>query len=162
MQSFVNATTMALDSSNWYAALVLALTIPDICGRLENPSMGSQARFVNWYDRFLLTHYQSNIGSSGTLHTFLDGSDCYALRCAFLHQGEFDISDQRAKKALENFHFIAPRQGYLIHMNQVNNALQLQVDRFCIDVCKATEQWMTSVQSNTVIQGRIAQLASIG
>ncbi len=162
MQHFVHAMRASVAQGNWYAALALALTLPDICGRLENPATGSQARFVAWYDRFLLGRYQSRIGPDRRLHTFLSGQDCYALRCAFLHQGEFGIDDQRAQQALERFHFTAPRPGQVVHNNQVNNTLQLQVDLFCLDVCEAIEEWLISVQDDANIQGRAAVLAVIG
>ena len=161
MQHFVDATRAAVAQGNWFAALALALTLPDICGRLENPTAGSQARFVAWYDRFLLGRYQSRIGADHTLHTFLSGQDCYALRCAFLHQGEFGIDDQRARQALERFHFTAPQAGLTVHNNQFGNMLQLQVDLFCIDVCEATETWLASIRNSADIQARISALATV-
>ncbi len=162
MQRFIDATKMAVATGNWYAALSLALTMPDICGRLENPTARSQARFVAWFDKFLLKRYQAPVGASGKLHTFLCGYDCYALRCAFLHQGEFGIDDQRAQQALERFHFTAPRPGLFVHNNQVNNTLQLQVDAFCSDVCGAVEEWLTAVKGDADVQARMATLANIG
>ena len=161
MRNFIEATKAAVAAGNWYAALTIALTMPDICGRLEDPSKGSQARFVGWYDRYLLKCYQFEVGSSQMLHTFLCGSDCYALRCAFLHQGEFGIDDQSARQALEHFHFTAPRPGSFIHMNQYDMALQLQVDRFCLDVCDGVEQWLQDIQGNADIQARMGKLATI-
>jgi hypothetical protein len=162
MQRFIDATKMAVATGNWYAALSLALTMPDICGRLSNPTAGSQARFVAWFDKFLLKRYQAPVGANGNLHTFLCGSDCYALRCAFLHQGEFGIDDQRAQRALERFHFTAPRSGMFVHNNQVNNTLQLQIDAFCSDVCDAVKEWLAAVEDDTDVQGRMAKLANIG
>jgi hypothetical protein len=161
MQHFVGATRAAVSHRNWHAAVSLALTLPDICGRIESPSMDSQARFVAWYDRFLLKRYQRAVGPTGQIHTFLCASDCYALRRAFPHQGEFGIDDQRAQQALENFHFTAPRSGAVIHMNRSNNTLQLQVDVFCRDVCDAVEEWLASVAANSDIQARISKLARI-
>ncbi|SFH43949.1 hypothetical protein SAMN05216299_1138 [Nitrosospira sp. Nsp14] len=162
MRQFVIAARAAVAQGNWYAALAIALTMPDICGRIENPSKSSKARFVEWYDRFLLKRYQANIGASRTLHTFLGGLDCYALRCAFLHQGEFGIDDQRVRRALQYFHFTAPQQGFLVHMNQINNVLQLQIDQFCLDVSGAVEEWLVVVADDKDIQARLAKLASIG
>lgn len=162
MQRFIGATKAAIATSNWYAALALALTMPDICGRLDTPTTGSKARFEAWFDRFLLKQYQSIVGVGQPLHTFLCAADCYALRCAFLHQGEFDIDDQRAQQALERFHFTVPQPGFTVHKNQINNALQLQVDLFCIEVCDAVEQWLVSVADNGDIQSRMAKLAAIG
>lgn len=35
--NFTNAVKNSLEQENWYSALTLALTLPDICGKLENP-----------------------------------------------------------------------------------------------------------------------------
>ncbi|WON73879.1 hypothetical protein [Nitrosospira sp. Is2] len=162
MHQFVTATKAAVAQGNWYAALAIALTMPDICGRIESPSKNPRERFVDWYDRFLLKRYQANIGANRTLHTFLSGLDCYALRCAFLHQGEFGIDDQRAQQALESFHFTIPSQGSFFHVNQFDNVLQLRVDQFCLEVSEAVEQWLVIVAGDKDIQARLAKLASIG
>ena len=37
MQRFIDATKAAVATGNWYAAIALALTMPDICGRLKRP-----------------------------------------------------------------------------------------------------------------------------
>jgi hypothetical protein len=154
-----------MDSHNWYAALTLALSLPDICGRLEDPSAKSQARFTKWFDRYLLSRYQAGLGHNRTLHTYLSGNDCYALRCAYLHQGEFGIEDQRAREAITHFQFIAPRPGLIVHMNQSTAAgtsvLQLQVNVFCTDVCVGVEQWLDDVAKNEDVQRRINNLAVI-
>lgn len=161
MRHLIDATRSAVTQYNWYAALAVALSMPDMCGELERRVAGSQARFVDWYDRFLLSKYQGNVGASRTPHTFLLGSDCYALRCAYLHQGDFSIDDQRARQALDHFHFIAPRHGSFVHMNQHGSTLQLQVDRFCLDVCEAVEQWLASVVNDADIQARMGDMAAI-
>ena len=161
MRTFVDAIQASVASHNWYSALALSLSVPDICGRLEEPSAKSQARFEKWYDKYLLSRYQGNVGPERSLHTFLSASDCYALRCAFLHQGEFGVEDQRARRALTHFQFTAPRNGWFVHKNQHGAVLQLQVDRFCLDVCEGTEQWLTDVVGVDHIQGRINSLATI-
>jgi len=161
MQRFIDATRAAVGTANWYAALSLALTMPDICGRLEAPASGSQARYTSWYDQYLLARYQGRVGPDRVLHTFLSANDCYALRCAYLHQGEFGIEDQRAQQALASFHFTPPRPGMLIHNNQINNTLQLQVDVFCNDVSAGVEAWLQAVAGDAAIQARMAKLATI-
>lgn len=37
MQSFLDSIKLSLETKNWYAALAVALTIPDICGSIANP-----------------------------------------------------------------------------------------------------------------------------
>ena len=41
---FIDAVRDALAQKNWYAALALALTLPDICGDLQKPKRGVGAR----------------------------------------------------------------------------------------------------------------------
>jgi hypothetical protein len=160
MQHFINAIKCAIANGNWCAALALALTMPDICGRLEEPSGGSQTRYVSWFDRYLSSRYRGHGGPDRTFHT-LSGSDCYALRCAFLLQGEFGIEDQRAQQARDHFQFTIPRPGVFVHMTQTKAILQLQIDRFCLDMCKGVEQWLNDVEENTIVRGRMAALATI-
>jgi hypothetical protein len=162
VQHFVEATRRAVSAQNWYAALATALTMPDICGRLESPQSKSQDRFVGWYERYLLNKYQMPVGPERKLHTFLSGSDCYALRCAFLHQGEFEIDEQRARDVLARFHFTAPRPGMFVHMNIASgNTLQLQVDRFCLDVCDSVDRWLGDVGESAEIQQRLDLLGAV-
>jgi hypothetical protein len=92
----------------------------------------------------MLHSYQQLRGGTGPLFTFLSGGDCYALRCAYLHQGEFGVLDQRARKALDEFRFTVPGDG-LVHNNRTDGALQLQVDIFCEQLCVAVEAWLASV-----------------
>ena len=162
MEHLVAAVRKGIAERNWYASLGLALALPDICGFLENPSVGSQARYVVWCNRFLVPTYTSRVGARGVEHVFLHGEDCYALRCAFLHEGADDIQRQRARRALESFVFVdPPRTGSVIHRNQVNQKLQLQVDIFCEDVCAGVKAWSSCVMGNVDIQGRLSELLVI-
>ena len=64
MRELVIAAEAAVAQGNWHAALAIALTMPGICGRIENPSTSPKARFVQWYDRFLLKRNQAGIGAT--------------------------------------------------------------------------------------------------
>jgi hypothetical protein len=123
--------------------------------------MTSKDRYVAWYRQWLEPAYTSYIGPNKEKHIFLCGEDCYALRCSYLHEGGDSIENQRARKALNDFHFITPPPG-VVHMNQVNNTLQLQVDIFCIDVANAVEDWDSKVAKATKeIQDRMNELLII-
>jgi hypothetical protein len=142
MKHFVGAVKSAIAQENWYAALTLALTLPDICGRLEAPTAKSKERYVQWCTIHLTPRYTSRIGADSQEHVFLYGEDCYALRCAVLHEGADDIVSQHTRRALNSFQFIRPPQTGLIHCNQIGSRLQLQVDRFCFDICAGVEDWI--------------------
>ena len=124
----------------------VALALPDICAKLENPAeKGTQKRYVDWFNRFLAAPYEKVVG--GQPHTFLSGVDLYALRCAYLHEGNFDISAQRAREILKSYVFVSTPPGIVVHRNHINNVLQLQVDILCEEVCVAVEAWMALSRS---------------
>jgi hypothetical protein len=67
--------------------------------------------------------------------------------------------EQRARKALHDFHFITPPgNGSVIHNNQSNNTLQLQVDIFAFDVAIAVDDWAAANANDAEIQERLKGL----
>lgn len=159
MKRFTDAINSAVKSENWLSSLSLSLTMPDICGRLENPAMKSGARYVSWFEKYLQHKYSALVGASRRHHVFLSGEDCFALRCSYLHEGADDISTQKIRKALDSFHFISPpKNGNIFHMNQANNKLQLQIDIFSSDIADAVDQWADSVKGDIAIQERMKNL----
>jgi hypothetical protein len=146
MYNYINSVRQSVKNQNWYSALSLAITLPDICGRLESPKLYSFERYKKWFDKYMLKKYSFTIRSE--THVLLSGNDCYALRCSFLHEGNDNIIEQNKRQALESFHFIAPlSDGSIIHRNKVCDVLQLQVDLFCDDICLAVEEWINDMSS---------------
>ena len=132
MNNLLQSIGQSLNTGNYYAALAMALAIPDICGWIEDPNSKSKARYISWFERYLQSKYVRQATAHMPEHTFLTGSDCYALRCAFLHEGRENIIEQRARQVLESFQFVVPPSGWTVHKNKVNNALQLQVDIYFV------------------------------
>ncbi len=161
MQRFINSVDTALAAGDWYGALSTALTLPDICGRLSNPSQTTKARYVVWFDQYILAKYTSRVGADHQLHVFLSARDCYALRCSYLHEGGDSIAEQSARDALERFHFVAPHPGSQVHMNQSNTALQLQVDLFCRDLCDGVHAWLADTAADAGVGDRMKALLTI-
>ncbi len=145
MERFTSAIRNSIAHQNWYAALYLSLTLPDICARLEAENgKTSRIKFVAWFERYLADKYRHEIGSERQMHTFLSGNDCYALRCAMLHEGGSDITTQHCQEALERLHFTVVGA----HCNQINSVLQLDVPSFCNDVCDSVEHWYRDFKNN--------------
>ena len=66
------------------------------------------------------------------------------------------------RKALDDFHFITPLgNGSVVHMNQSNSTLQLQVDIFAMDMANDVNAWANSVAKDVEIQGRMKALLVI-
>jgi hypothetical protein len=162
MERFTHSIRVALRNQNWYAALALSLTMPDICGRLEDPTIGSQRRYIRWWDEYMLASYQVKGSDGEEPRTFLSGSDAYALRCAYLHEGGDDIAEQRAQKAVERFHFITPPpQGIVVHMNSVDKKLQLQIDILCAEMCSGVDLWYKKNSNKNDVQQRMLSLITV-
>lgn len=159
MHSFVAAARTAVNNKNWYAALSVALLLPDICGRIENPKLGSQRRYREWFDAWLGPKYSA--GAGDRRRSLLSGGDCYALRCALTHEGRDNISEQGAQEVLSSFRFNTPYALINMHRNQLNGVLQLQVDIFALDICAAVEEWLKSMENNEEVQKRLGELIAI-
>lgn len=146
MEEFFDGLDCALDEQNWHAALVMALTLPDICDKAVTPDESSGRRYRTWFDHYVGPSYRRRVGVAQEEVTFLSGRDCYALRCALLHEGSTDTSMQRAREALSRFHFCTPGQfNNSMHCNQINDALVLMVDEFAKDILDAARAWWASI-----------------
>lgn len=159
MERFISAVERSLETENWYSALYLSLTLPDICARLEaDNGKTNRAKFVSWYEAYMADKYRHQIGANRKIHTFLSGNDFYALRCAMLHEGGAEITNQECRETLEKFHFTVVGA----HCNQINNTLQLDVPTFCRHVCESVSHWYQQFPANHPNKiGRFEQLVKV-
>jgi hypothetical protein len=160
-EGFTDAIAKAVADENWLAATALALTMPDICGRMEHPKHGSEKRYKAWWDKYMRERYRG--GPQKVV--FLSGSDAYALRCAYVHEGGGKTLDQRARQALTHFFFMAPpsKGGASVHNARAKDkgVLILQVDIFCSDIINAVGSWSKDVRTNQAVQQRLQSLLEI-
>ncbi|MGK5079659.1 hypothetical protein [Janthinobacterium sp. HLX7-2] len=170
MKHLIDATRFALKDENWYAALALALTLPDICGRIAYPQLKkmSEKRTTLWFDKYLAPYYK--IGVSANIQ-LMRGGDFYALRCAYLHQGEFDLVGHNAAKIVKKFIFHSPKAGGS-HKNMktdgidgnglpINPVVQLDISNFSEEVCVAVEQWILDTALDVRINTEVEALSKV-
>lgn len=75
------------------SALILALTIPDICSKIEYPELKQKKRYQKWFDENV---YEYNIGKLGKEEKNFDcfnGYMCYLLRCRMVHGDKNNIEE---------------------------------------------------------------------
>ena len=159
MNRFIDAVEKSIETKNWISAIALALTIPDICGSLESPYVKNGERYKSWFRRWVEPAYTKNFPVTGE-HVFLSAENCWALRCSFLHAGSSEIRPD-VKSALENFHFIIPPHGRIIHCNLEDNVLQLQTDLFCRDMIGGVIAWKVVVEGDPCIAAREKDMLQI-
>ena len=153
MNNLVNAVEQCLIAQNWYAALTLSLTLPDIAGKVEWPKQNNVGkRYNDWFAKYLGVEYDK----------YLLGDDCYALRCAFLHEGGAQISKQRAHKILSEIEFVSFNHGLgSVHKVKMNDVLQLDVNKFCQDIINAIKQWLIDITNDGDKEQAISQFLYI-
>lgn len=164
LKGFTKGLDNALNEKNYYAALSIGFTLPDICSKLEYPKVKTGKRYPKWYEEFMQSKYESLVGAEYEKHIFLNGHDFYALRCAFLHQGEGNITEQQARKILTDFKFVASNGK--IHCNSASysdgtSTLQLDVGTFCRDILEGADAWLTKHCTDSNINARAANLVEI-
>ena len=156
MEAYIRSVEESVRLANWYAAVVVALTLPDICGWLEHPNWRSEKRYVRWFRRYQLDAYTRPMPQGPA--TFLTGADCYALRCALLHEGSSKIMRQRAREVLERFVFATSGT----HLGLIEDKLLfLDVERFCGTMCEGVRSWLSDMEGNTKVEKRMGELLAI-
>lgn len=53
IEKLIEEIDNALSHDLYFAALSLALTLPDICGRTEHPTANVTARYISWYNEYM-------------------------------------------------------------------------------------------------------------
>ena len=132
-----------------YSALGMALTLPDICGNIAYPKMGTGERYRKWFDEFALP-----LGNWPTESDFitLNGAVCYKLRCAYLHKGNFDLGEADAVKDIKRFTLHYNRDP-LLRLNRivqmVGGSYHMDIDLgvFCWQLCQAATNFLKTIQS---------------
>lgn len=128
----------ANNPSLFYLALSGALAIPDICGALESSDGTTDGdTYSEWFD----THI-APIHSRQNQPPKLSGRDCYRFRCSFLHQGTTLHPQSRYTRIL----FVEPgTTTNVFHMNVINDALNIDVRLFCLEVVTGARRWVEQV-----------------
>ena len=84
----IDETEKALSHDLYFAALNLALTLPDICGKAEYPNLRTGERYKKWYDENVgVTENLPKCTEDEPEMPYLSGEVVYSLRCSLLHEG---------------------------------------------------------------------------
>jgi hypothetical protein len=144
MENLLQAIKHSIKNDNMYAALFIAISLPDICGKIQYPGIKSQKRYIDWFNQYLKDQYSDPQKPDSP---FLTAEDMYAFRCSLIHEGSDEISTQSARIDINKFILISDGP----HLNYFQNRiikLQLSVKSFCIDICAAVERWLSNNDQN--------------
>ena len=91
----------SVQNKSFLTALMMALTVPDILGKLAFPRMKKVTeRYVRWFDENVRNIpfgylYSKNPLDMDETSPKMNGIVCYALRCKLFHEGINDIKDKK-------------------------------------------------------------------
>jgi hypothetical protein len=164
ISELMSSIETSLQTENWYAALAIALMLPDICASCDPnyADMTTGKRYGRWFDLYLAQ--DSDIMINGEL--------CWDIRCKFLHQAssipkrshrlDLDVGcdDSQTEVNIDMIRFTADRDIFA-HGNLITSQLQLSVAVFCRSIMRAVVKWLVQSRTNPVIQREINSMAKI-
>ena len=97
--TMIDEIETCLDRELYISALMLALTIPDICGKAEYPEDGNTSRYIKWFNSYM-KQYKRSTSVYGLDMPFLSGKVIYNLRNSMIHSGNPNIEVKKISEDL--------------------------------------------------------------
>lgn len=163
IEDLVNSIQLSIKTENWVAALTVALTLPDICAKVDSRhGENTGSRYASWFEQYIVKLPQST-GLGLSQYDFFSGKDCYALRCAFLHEGDMDTTGQNAQEFVDGFSFVVSESSLWSISNSYGKKanIGLNVTFFCRDICSGVKNWLAVANENEAIKLRLDRLPKI-
>jgi hypothetical protein len=145
----------ALNAKLFYAAICLALTIPDVCSVAETDdedmNFKIQKRYVPWCDSWVKSFTQ------------LTSLDLWALRGGVIHKGQ---TFGHPKERFERVIFILPFAGneFQITTKWSSNAdpvCMISVEAFCKGMIDSANNWKMATKDNAIVQRNLEGLLRV-
>ena len=148
--SRIDEIRKCLNADLYLAALCLALTLPDICGKAAYPTKKTGDRYKQWFDSNMDDYKKSESPYSEDI-PFLSGEVIYQLRCSFLHVGNPNIERDRitaSDNKIDNFELVLETQfsGDTSGVaygdgTSVRRSYRLDVKLLCNRLCRVAEKY---------------------
>lgn len=142
----------ALENELYFVALISALTLPDICGKVAYPDeRSSRKRYISWYEEEI-GKYEKNPDDKENM-PYLSGEVIYSLRCSLLHEGNPNMNNDslRTDFPIDRFSLVIekakPFDIYSDSSSLMNfgsehiREYQMNVRRICMILCNVAESY---------------------
>lgn len=145
----------ALEAEAYLSALALALTLPDICGKVAYPKLSSGERYIKWFDENITDYSLNEIAD----YPVFDGKKCYKLRCSFLHEGSIKkIPIDRFELCIQKpMHGVYGCSGYGImteftHTGEkiTTQSIKLEINQICFKICENAKAFYNSHDDESI------------
>ena len=152
LNHLIDEINKSLEHECYFAALSLALTLPDICGKAQYPNASNANRYIKWYNEHVGQYEESNLPDFDglPLMPYLSGEVIYNLRNSFLHQGTPNIDSDKIKaeqNKMDEFTLVLEKKNelgiYCDHASilttgsgKVTRSYSVNVQRLCLVLTK--------------------------
>lgn len=142
----------ALDLELYNCALAVSLTLPDICGKTAFPKENSSAkRYKDWFSLYaepLFTVPATKFPEEKMVHvTWINAEECWALRCAVLHAGNYETEHIKLMDIKIHAHKRDNRN--YSHMLRDSRSTDWDCILLCETLCAAAEKYHNSVEDKS-------------
>ncbi|MCK4096449.1 hypothetical protein HCY64_10390 [Acinetobacter radioresistens] len=164
MQQYLDSIRLSLATKNYFGAIAMALTLPDICASIEaENNETSREKYCAWFDSYLSQEYKIPADDWSEEKVLFSAKECYAARCSFLHQGTNITSHQKVLKGVEK---AAPSVSFMkdtiiSKVSRNDHEVTLDVDSFCQNMINAVNKWIEDNKNNEIICDKIAKLPNV-
>lgn len=153
LERIISDIEKALDADCYFAALALALTLPDICGKAEYPTAKTTERYINWYNEYVGAYEEKTYEAETP---YLSGEVVYNLRNTFLHEGSPNIVKEKIKKTeniIDNFFLkLEPKNTFHIYGDRstifssdckgvIMRTYEISVRRLCLILASSAKEY---------------------
>ena len=110
IERMIDEVERCIQNNCYIAALNVALTLPDSCGKAEYGTDECGKRYKNWCRTYFDELYQPKINSEYTKDLeYLDGEILYKLRCSLLHEDSLPktLRISKDKRLIDEFVLVA-------------------------------------------------------
>lgn len=137
-----------------YAALAIALTIPDQCAALASEDGRTDGpRYAAWFDANMTGGYLERPWRSAPDAPVWLSEECYRYRCAILHQGTGSHDRALARRiifSIDGSHLILVADSHIL----------LDARRFVADMSTSARTWLASNAASQTVSTHLARSMS--
>lgn len=148
VSQFIDSVKHSLDNNNYFAAIMVSLTLPDICSKIEyGNTEGNKKRYEKWIRNYFLHMLNKEIKNID----YLTPENIYQLRCSMLHEGSnkaktnlntLNIDEIIPYKNDVDWDYIAISDTKILSTSEKKTTLFLDVEFFCKQILNSVENWL--------------------
>lgn len=151
------------------AALTMALTLPDTCGKVYRPTGKNREHYVCWYNDYVIAPKKNMLGFDNADRFYASGEVVYKLRCAMLHESNPVVcgtAEEITKFSLIWRSVLSASRTSIESCAQVDEegkiiskTLSIDIVSLCQDICEAALKYYLENKNKFSFDYRIVSTA---